>query len=366
MKFIINREDILIPLQQIVSVIEKRQTMPILANVLLNIENNELTLTGTDLEIQIINKFPITSSTDGMITVPARKFLDICRLLPAEVDINFKLIDDKLKITSGRSRFSLSTLSAQDYPKFSESEMDCRFDINSGQLREAFDKTLFCMANQDVRYYLNGLMLNIANNKLKFVASDGHRLAIYEAEIEQQTGIEAAILIPRKGIIEMNRLLDNPDVNVNIQFSKNHIVIYINNLVCFAKLIDAKYPDYSKVFNQDFFNQIYIEKQLMKDALARVAILSNEKLKGVAFDFDANQLVISTHNPEHEEADETLPIDYSGEPISIAFNAQYIMDAVTNLDSDQVVMTVAGDSSGCFIQEPGVQNYKFVVMPMRL
>ena len=366
MNFIITRESLLKPLQQIVNVIEKRQTMPILANVLLNIESNKLILTGTDLEIQIIDEVAISNASSGSVTVPARKFLDICRLLPAGADINFQLSDDKVKIKSARSRFTLSTLAAEDYPKFSETKMDCAFSINAGILREAFNKTLFCMANQDVRYYLNGLMLNISNNKLKFVASDGHRLSIFETEIDLATGIEARILIPRKGIIEFNRLLDEPDMDVNVMFSKNHIKIAINNLVFLSKLIDAKYPEFSKVFQQAFFDPIYIEKNVLKDALTRVAILSNEKLKGVSFVFEAKQLNISTHNPIHEEAEETLNIDYSGEQISIAFNAQYVLEALTNLDSDQVVLTVASNVSSCFIEQPNEQKFKFIVMPMKL
>ena len=176
MKFIINREEILTPLQQIVSVIEKRQTMPILSNVLMVVEDELLCLTGTDLEIQIIAKININLATSGSITVPARKFLDICRLLPNGAEIKFEQQDDKVKISSSRSRFSLSCLPADNYPEFSESELENQFFINAGKFKKALDKTLFCMANQDVRYYLNGLLLNISNSKIKLVASDGHRL----------------------------------------------------------------------------------------------------------------------------------------------------------------------------------------------
>jgi len=176
MKFIINREDLLTPLQQIVSVIEKRQTMPILSNVLLIVEEDLICLTGTDLEIQIIAKITTHSATPGRITVPARKFLDICRLLPNGAEIKFELQNDKVKILSNRSRFSLNCLSADNYPEFPESELSNSFFISARKLKKSLDKTLFCMANQDVRYYLNGLLLNITNNKIKLVASDGHRL----------------------------------------------------------------------------------------------------------------------------------------------------------------------------------------------
>ena len=366
MKFIINREEILTPLQQIVSVIEKRQTMPILSNVLMVIEDEQLILTGTDLEIQIIAKINIKLAIPGSITVPARKFLDICRLLPNGAEIKFEQQDDKVKILSNRSRFSLSCLPADNYPEFSESELENDFFITAGKFKKALDKTVFCMANQDVRYYLNGLLLNISNSKVKLVASDGHRLSIYEDFLDEGTGYEARIIFPRKGVLELNRLLDDADAELKVEFSSNNIKIFIKNLIFSAKLVDSKYPDFGKVFQQEFFNPIHIQKQVLKDALTRVAILSNEKFKGVTLDITQDSLRISTHNPEHDEAEEELIIEYTGEPLSIAFNAQYLLDAVSNLDSDLAVLTIASNSSSCFIDEPTECVYKFIVMPMRL
>ncbi|MDP3390940.1 MAG: DNA polymerase III subunit beta [Methylococcaceae bacterium] len=400
MKFIINREEILVPLQQIVSVIEKRQTMPILSNVLMVIEEDQLILTGTDLEIQIIAKIniardgvyaenlpgagsAIAAATPGSITVPARKFLDICRLLPNGAEIKFELQNDiardgvyaenlpgtgsaKVKIASSRSRFSLSCLPADNYPEFAEFELENHLFINAGKFKKALDKTVFCMANQDVRYYLNGLLLNISNSRLKLVGSDGHRLAVFEDQLEQPAGFEARIIMPRKGVQELNRLLDNPDIDLKVEFSSSNVRIFINNLVFSAKLVDAKYPDFSKVFGQEFLNQIHIQKQLFKEALTRVAILSNEKFKGVTLDITSDSMRISTHNPEHDEAEEELIIEYTGEPLTIAFNAQYLLDAVSNLDSELAVLTIASNISSCIIDEPNDSIYKFVVMPMRL
>jgi DNA polymerase-3 subunit beta len=222
------------------------------------------------------------------------------------------------------------------------------------------------MANQDVRYYLNGLLFNVSNSKLKLVASDGHRLSIYEDILDQPTGFEARIILPRKGVLELSRLLDDPEAELKIEFSSNNIRVFIKNLVFSAKLVDSKYPDFSKVFQQEFFNQIHIQRQILKDALTRVAILSNEKFKGVTFDITTESLKISTHNPEHDEAEEELIIEYTGEPLSIAFNAQYLLDAVSNLDSELAVLTIASNSSCCFIDEPGDSGYKFIVMSMRL
>jgi DNA polymerase-3 subunit beta len=369
MKFILNRELLLIPLQQIVSVIEKRQTMPILANVLFKIENNQLTLTGTDLEIQIVVKIPLESDSDigSCITIPARKLLDICRLLPNKSEIKFALKDDKLKIQSGRSRFSVSTLRAEEYPKFEMTAMDSQFNIKAGQLKQALDKTAFCMANQDVRYYLNGLMMSIFNDQLKFVGSDGHRLSIYESKISEKTNIESRIIIPRKGVIELIRLLDvNEDDDIRVEFSRNNIRIVIGTLIFSAKLVDSKYPNFNKIYDQAFKAPIQIKKQLLKEALTRVAILANEKFKGVEFIIKENTLKISTNNPEHEEADEEVEIEYLGDALSIAFNAQYILDAISNLDSELAILTIAENISSCFIEELNDKNYKFIVMPMRL
>jgi len=366
MNFIINREQLLSPLQQIVSVIEKRQTMAILSNVLIVVSEDSLVLTGTDLEIQLIAKINLESSEPGQITVPARKFLDIIRLLPNEAEIKIELKDGKVKVTSGRSRFSLTTLDADNYPEFSEAELENQFVINAGQFKKSLDKTVFCMANQDIRYYLNGLLLHISNSKLKLVASDGHRLSIYEDNIGSSTGYEARIILPRKGVLELSRLLDDDDAELNIQFSTSNIRIYIKELTFSAKLVDSKYPDFSKVFDQPFFNQIHIQRQLLKDALTRVAILANEKFKGITLDISNDLLKLSSHNPEHDEANEELIIEYQGEPLSIAFNSQYLLDAVSNLDSELAVLTIASNASSCFIEEPEQQPYKFIVMPMRL
>jgi DNA polymerase-3 subunit beta len=366
MKFSINRDTLLPPLQQIVSVIEKKQTMQILSNVLMVIEADTLTLTGTDLEIQIVSRLSAIGAEPGAVTLPARKFLDICRLLPPNTDIRIEQHGDMVKLATARSRFSLSCLPAENYPEFAESQMENRFSISSGKLKKALDKTMFCMANQDVRYYLNGLLLHISNTALKLVASDGHRLAIYEDELDAPTGLEARLIVPRKGVQELSRLLDDSDAPLQVSFSSNHIKVEIHNAVFSAKLVDSKYPDFGKVFQQAFLPPLSIQKPLLREALTRVAILANEKFRGVTFHFSADLLRINAHNPEHEEAEEELTIAYDQDEFSISFNAQYMLDAVSNLDSDTAELTIASNLSSCFINEPGQQAYKFIVMPMRL
>jgi DNA polymerase-3 subunit beta len=366
MKFIINRDILLNPLQQIVGVIEKRQTMPILANVLMVANDNCLILTGTDLEIQLVSKICIDLKEAGSISVPARKLLDLCRLLPADTNVNFEQDKEKIKIYTAKGRFSLSCLPAEHFPEFAESEMQLSFSLSSQKLKKALEKTTFCMANQDVRYYLNGLMLHISNQKIKYVASDGHRLAVFEDQLDVATGYENRLIIPRKGILELLRLIDHSEALLNIQFSNNHIRIMFDNCIFSAKLVDAKYPDFSKVFQQQFKESITIAKLPLKETLTRVAVLSNEKFKGVTFEFSKGTIKISTHNPDHDEAEESIEIGYQGEPMSIAFNAQYLLDAIASVEAEDVLLTVARNDSCCFIDEPTQCEYKYIVMPMRI
>ena len=366
MQFNINREKLLKPLQQIVNVIEKRQTMPILANVLLKLNQQTLVLSGTDLEIQIVAQLDVDSSQSGETTVPARKFLDICRLLPAEAVIKFKADETKVKIESEKSRFSLTTLAAENYPGFPENDADFQFTIAAEKLKIALDKTLFCMANQDFRYYLNGLMMNVSNQSLKLVASDGHRLSIYHGEIDEATELDNRIIIPRKGIQELARLLEHSENEVTLLISKNQIKVLLENLIFSAKLIDAKYPDFSKIYQQEYLSPIRIDKKLFKEALTRVAILAHEKSKGISLQISSEKMLLTAYNPAQEEAEEEMQIEFSGTPTTISFNGQYLLEAVSNIDAETLVLTIASNLSSCFIQEPEDAPYKFIVMPMTL
>lgn len=366
MKFIINREKILLPLQQIVNVIEKRQTMAVLSHVLLAIENRQLTMTGSDLEIQIMVTLPVDSSGNIQTTIPARKFLDICRLLPNQANLKFQINDTKVTISSGKSRFSLSALDPGSYPGFPEIEPEYQFTIPSIRFKEALSKTIFCMANQDFRYYLNGLSMNIANSTLKLVASDGHRMALFQDEINQNTGISSKIIIPRKGIQELTRILELSDNDVSVSVSKNNIQVIVENLFFSAKLIDATYPNFQSVFQQEFLDAIPVKKDVLKEALTRVAILSNEKSKGITLYFDSDQIQLTAFNPEHEEAEENVAVEYSGEPIRISFNGQYLIDALNILDSDIVFLIISRDFSCCFVEESTPAPYSYIVMPMTL
>jgi DNA polymerase-3 subunit beta len=366
MKFTVNREQILGSLQQIARIVDKRQTMPILSNVLIQCRSNQLIMTGTDMEVQIVSKLNLNDIRDeGNITLPAKKLLDICKLLPADSAIKFDLDGDKVKVSSGRGRYSLSTLPADNFPEFNSYSANVIFNMNAGKLKEGLDKTAFCMAVNDVRFYLNGLEMSIKNSKLKLVASDGHRLAVYEDDIGA-TGQDAKIILPRKAVQELSRLLDDPEADAGIRISSNTIEVLYKNIHFSSKLVDGRFPDFSRSYNQPFLPAIGVDRVSLKEALMRVEVLSNEKYKGVNFDIESCSLRLSTNNPEHDEAEEDVVIDYLGDSVSVAFNAQYMLDAVNNIDDDSVKMTVAANASACFLEAPGKSLFRYIVMPMRL
>ncbi len=366
MKFEISRENLLSGLQKIIGVIERRQTLPVLSNVLFQINGEELKLTGTDLEIQLVARTSLLESSDGEITIPARKLLDICKLLPEESKIKFETIDGKIKLFSGRSRFTLSTLPASDFPAFDSSQCETELSISANKLKKTIDKTGFCMAQQDVRYYLNGLMIESDGSLLRAVSSDGHRLALHEEALDQEQNEFKQIILPRKGVVELFRLLDDSDEEVKLQLSSNSIRIVLGDLVFSAKLIDGRFPDYKRVFPDVDNKTIILDKQEIKLALSRVAILSNEKYKGIRLDISENCLKLEAHNPEHEEADEVIEIHYAEEPVVIGFNGSYMLDAISNVDTENVKISFSDTNSSCLIEDVDDSSTKFIVMPMRL
>lgn len=368
MNFSINREQLLPSLSQIVRVIEKRHAMPILANVMVQCRDQQLVLTGSDLEIQVVSTINLDKiKADGDVTIPARKLLDICRLLPSDSDIRFDMDTDgeKIKVSSGRGRYVLSTLPADIFPEFSNVEANAHIRLNAGKLKEGLDKTSFCIGNGDVRPYLNGLLLQIRNSKIKLVASDGFRLALYENDIGADAGQEASINIPRKAVGELSRLIDDPEADIELQISGNYIKVIYKNVEFSSKLIDAKYPDFSKVFNQPFLTPLLVDRLLLKEALMRVSTLTNEKFKGIAFNITNRSLMLNTGNPDLDEAEEEITIDWN-DSISIAFNAQYILDAINNITSDSAELIIPSNASACLLKEPKQEVINYVVMPIRL
>jgi len=367
MNYIIQTETLLAALQKTITVVEKRQTLPVLANVLLICKEDRLLLKATDLEIEICSEVMLLDPYEaGEISVPARKLFDICRTLPADSQIKFTLKDGRAYITSNRSRFVLSTLPATEYPDLDELQNPIVFNIEQSALKKLLDKTAFAMAQQDVRYYLNGLLLEITSNSIKSVTTDGHRLAL--STLEQLLEIDSSqqIIIPRKGIIELLRLIDDSDDEVEVSLTSNHIQVVFKEARFTSKLIDGKFPDYSRVLPSDCPNMMLANREQLRSALIRTAILTNDKYKGVRFELDNHLLKIKTHNPEKEEAEEELEVNYPGSAVEVGFNINYLMDILNVIDSELVQFNLKDSGSSCLIHNEGDTTSQYVVMPMRL
>ena len=365
MKFSAARETLLKPLQTVVGVVERRQTMPILSNVLLSAQGKKLSVTATDLEVEMVAEAEVKGDSGGEITVPGRKLHDIFRALPEGSSVEFNLSGERLTIKAGRSRFTLSTLRAADFPTIDEIGAKQTLRLNKPDLRRLVEKTHFSMAQQDVRYYLNGLLLETDKKRLRAVATDGHRLALSEVDLLGAATRDEQLIVPRKGVLELSRLLEG-DGEVEVALGANHIRVQLEGVRLTSKLIDGRFPEYSRVVPAQPKNIIKADRNLFRQSLQRTAILSNEKYRGVRLDLSANSVVLQANNPEQEEAVETLEVEYGGDAMEIGFNVNYLLDALAAVDSEQVEFGVTDANSSCLIREPGTDRTKFVVMPMRL
>ncbi len=368
MKFTINREALLKPLQLVAGVVERRQTLPVLSNVLMVVDGNQLSLTGTDLEVELVGRVTLENVQDnGEITVPARKLMDICKSLPESAVIEFFMEDNRVKLKSGRSRFTLSSLSANEFPGIDEEPGSLVFSIGQNRLRRLIDRTGFAMAQQDVRYYLNGMLLEVNENSLRAVATDGHRMAIctVEADISQQTRHQ--VIVPRKGILEMARLLIDGDEVVHISLGANHIRAKTGDFMFTSKLVDGKFPDYDRVLPRGGDKVVIGERQELRQAFQRASILSNEKYRGIRLILSDGQLNIMANNPEQEEAEEEVTLSYHGERIEISFNVSYLLDVLSVLSGDSIKITLSDPNSCALLEEDAEDSdSSYVVMPMRL
>ena len=366
MKFQIEKETLLNPLQQIIGAVEKRQTMPALSNVLLRATENSLTLTATDLEIELVSHIAMIIDQPGDITVPARKLLDICKSLPNESMINFSVKDNKALVQSGRSRFSLATLAANDFPALDAINSVNEFEIAQKTLRDIIDKTAFAMAQQDVRYYLNGLMLEVSANNLRAVATDGHRLAYCEKETTADIADIKQVILPRKGVLELVRLLSDTEDKVKVILGSNHLQVKFDDLRLTSKLIDGRFPDYNRVMPTDGNNVITADREQLRQALIRASILSNEKYRGIRLILENNLVKLQAHNPDQEEADIELEVVYKGDEIEIGFNVNYMLDVLNVTNSEMVQAALRDSNSSFLLTYPDQQDCKYVIMPMRL
>lgn len=365
MKLTASREALLKPLQAVIGVVERRQTMPILANVLLVARKGEVAVTATDLEVELVASADIEVEAPGEVTVPGRKLLDICRALPDGADIAVSQSGEKLMIRSGRSKFSLLTLPAAEFPTVEDINAGQTVEVEQASLMQLLEKTHFSMAQQDVRYYLNGLLLETGKNHLRAVATDGHRLSLCQVEVDDATMKEQQVIVPRKGVLELQRLMTG-EGSLNVELGSNHVRIQLEGIRFTSKLIDGRFPEYERVIPQETDNKLTADKELLKGALQRTAILSNEKYRGIRLVIRKGSVVLQAHNPEQEEAEEELEVGYEGDDIEIGFNVNYLLDAIGVIDSEDLTLAVVDSNSSCLLREPGNDDCKHVVMPMRL
>jgi DNA polymerase III subunit beta len=366
MRFSIQREALLKPLQQVVGVVERRQTLPVLANLLVNVTPGRAAFTGTDLEVEMVAGCDVNDAEPGETTIPARKLFDICRALPDGAKVDVKLAGDRVTISAGRSRFTLATLPASEFPVIENIELVERVSLPEATLKDLMDRTAFAMAHQDVRYYLNGMLWDLREKALRCVATDGHRLALAETAVDASVTTRRQIIIPRKGVVELQGLFETGDGIVDLEFGRSHLRVKRGDVQFTSKLIDGRFPDYEAVIPIGADKEVRIFRDVLRSALQRAAILSNEKYRGVKLDVSPNRLGIVAHNPEQEEANEEVEAKTVVSDLSVGFNVNYLLDALGALRGDEVVMCLRDGQSSCLLRAADSEQSRHVVMPLRL
>jgi DNA polymerase-3 subunit beta len=360
------RDALLKPIQTVSGIVERRHTLPILSNLLITKAGDSLSFLATDIEVQISTRAPCEAGQDVATTVAARKLLDILRALPGNSNVALELANKKLNIKAGKSRFSLQTLAAEDFPTVAAStDFRASFSLSQKALKGLFALVQYAMAQQDIRYYLNGLLLIVEKGQVKVVATDGHRLAFaalpIDADVERQE-----VIIPRKTVIELERLLDDSDDAIKIDIAANQVRFQFANVELVSKLVEGKFPDYQRVIPSGYKNNFTIDRESLIGSLQRAAILTNEKFKGVRCVVEPGSLKISCTNTDQEEAQEEVEIDYGGNAIDIGFNVIYLLDVLTHVKGETVNLALGDANSSALITMAGNDEFKYVVMPMRI
>lgn len=366
MRFSLQREVLLKPLAQVVNVVERRQTLPVLANLLARVEGDLLSLTGTDLEVEMVARTRVDDAESGEITIPARKLFEIVRALPDGSKVTVVQAGDKVTVSAGRSRFTLASLPANDFPALDEVDATERVRVGEAGLKELIERTAFAMAQQDVRYYLNGLLFDLRDKALRCVATDGHRLAMCEAVLEETVQTKRQIIVPRKGVLELQRLLEGSDRELELEMGRSHIRVKRDDVTFTSKLIDGRFPDYEAVVPIGADREVKIDREAFRASLQRAAILSNEKYRGVRIEVSPGQLKINAHNPEQEEAQEEIEADTKVDSLVIGFNVNYLLDALSALRDEHVVLQLRDSNSSALVREASSEKCRHVVMPLRL
>jgi DNA polymerase-3 subunit beta len=363
----VEKETILKPLQVVIGIVERKQTLPILSNVLIEKQDGKVRFTATDLEIQITTTVDLGSGggNTAAITVSGKKLQEILRILPEQSTITIETKESKAQIKSGKSRFSLQTLPAMDFPKLNNQlENAKKITLPQKELKSLLLSVQYAMAQQDVRYYLNGVLLIVEGNKLKAVATDGHRLA-YNAGTIEGNHEKQEIILPRKAVLELSKLLADNDENVDLEFSQQQVKANFSGITLTTKIIEGKFPDYERVIPK-YDNHLNMERTMVQQALQRAAILSNEKFRGVRFVLTEKNLSILSSNSEQEEAQEEIETDYHGEPLDIGFNVNYLMDGLNNISSSTATFSFGDPNSSILITTSESEEFRYVVMPMRI
>ena len=362
----IDRELLLKPLGNVSGIVEKRHALPILSNLLLESQQGKLKFTATDLEMQISTHIKTELSDDFQITVSAKKLFDITRALPEDSKIDIQIEENKVTVKAKKSRFNLQTLPSQDYPVMKKDEKDAvELQVPQKDFKALLKQVDFAMAQQDIRYYLNGLLIEVKEKNINIVGTDGHRLSFTSLTLKTPTK-PIQVIVPRKTIVELIKLLNDTDDPLEISFSTNQVNFKFNDIDLITKIIDGKFPDYNRVIPEGHNNIFNIDRSLLLDSMLRASILSNDKYRGIRMVVEDNNLKLVSNNSEQEQAEEELEIDYKGDKIDIGFNVTYLIDVLTNIQSDQLTIAFNDSSSSCLVTIPNNEKYKYVVMPMRI
>ncbi|MED5554600.1 MAG: DNA polymerase III subunit beta [Pseudomonadota bacterium] len=367
MKFTTDRESLLRPLQLVTGVVERRQTLPVLSNLLVRAADGVVSFTGTDLEVQMVASIDgIEVEQEGSATIPARKLADIWRSLVEGSKVSVAVEGTRTIVRSGRSRFALATLPVDEFPDVASQDADVTVSLPLADLQRLLDKTSFAMAQQDVRYFLNGMLLEITSAHVRAVATDGHRMAMCTVE-QNVAGVDRVqVIVPRKGVIELGRLLNDSSADVVLSLGRNHLTVKQDAYTLTTKLVDGKFPDYETVRPKETGRTLVGDRETLRHAFQRAAILSNEKYRCVRLSLEGDQMKIEANNPEQEEAEEIVAIEYDGDSLEIGFNVAYLQDVLGVIDTESVRLSVADANSSALIEAPGVDDSLYVVMPMRL
>jgi len=366
MKFKTSREFLFRPLQLVYGAVERKQTLPILGNLLVVVDDGRLSLTGTDQEVEITGHAEVQDGENGEVTVPARKLMEICRNLPDSAIIEARLDDRRLALTSGRFRSHLATLPATEFPNVEMTGKHETVTVSGRQLKRLIASTAFAMAQQDVRYFFNGMLLEITPERLRSVATNGQRLAL--SNLQCATGVSGRhqFIVPRKGVAELMRMVRDDDEPVQVLLSAHHLRVVTAEGTLTTKLIDGAYPDYEKAIPAGSGRQMTGDRNELREALTRTAILSNEMYRNVRLEVAENVLKLQANNPQQEEAEEIVSVRYSGDPLEIAFNVEYLLDVMGAIDSDTVLVDFSGANGPALLRESEDGDSLYVVSPMML